>query len=278
MSSVKGSMRTYEQRFEEATTSSQKLALSVQRELHTLRCNDSVNDNLREQVTEHREIKATLREQLYAEQRARDRAASEVKRLLIQDEDQKRKLAALEIEVARSQRETKEVPSILLRVHDLESANKAIQHEKEEAERKAHQISKQVQQKTEDMKDLQNRITELEKKLEESKNIEEVLRTERSIYEKEADAQRAAEKQDILEAARRKAERLKNQAEDEKQQLSLKLEEAKKEVQEVTSKQQEAIRATGVFNDLEKSRKCVEVLEKGMEKRVSCTGFQKLAF
>ena len=269
MSSVKESMKTYEQKFAEATTSSQRLALSVQQELHTLACNDNVNNTLREQVTEHREVKATLREQLCNEQRTRDKMACEVQRLRIQDEDQRRRILALEFEMSESKRRAEDAPSIMLRVHDLESANKVIQTEKDEAESKAQRFTEEMQQKAEEVAIFQSRVIELEKQLQESTSIQDILRNERTSFEKEADARRAADKRDIIEAARRKAERLRNQSEDEKHQLRLKLGEAENEIQKLSSKQQEVIATTSVHADLMKSRKCVETLEKDIEKQAS---------
>ena len=268
-SSVKDSIKSFEQRFAEANTTQQKLFISSEEDFRKFVSKTAGNDTLREQITEHREDKATLKEQLFTKQTEIDKAYIEIQQLRSQDQGQRQRIDTLESLVAQGKTNPEDTAAFLLRMHDLELANISVLNEKNATQTRIDEANQDLQQKAKEIAVLNKSLEEVRDHLVRSKTLVEDLRTERVILEKKMEAQRAAEKQELIEVAARKAERLKQENQREKQRLTILVEDAEKRVQTIPTERNNVNEVARVTTELENARNSIETLEKEAEKQVS---------
>ena len=268
-SSVKDSIKSFEQRFAEANKTQQKLFISSEEDFRKFVSKTAGNDTLREQITEHREDKATLKEQLFTKQTEIDKAYIEIQQLRSQDQGQRQRIDTLESLVAQGKTNPEDTAAFLLRMHDLELANISVLNEKNATQTRIDEANQDLQQKAKEIAVLNKSLEEVRDHLVRSKTLVEDLRTERVILEKKMEAQRAAEKQELIEVAARKAERLKQENQREKQRLTILVEDAEKRVQTIPTERNNVNEVARVTTELENARNSIETLEKEAEKQVS---------
>ena len=236
--SVKESLSIFEQRTGEATTSAQKLALSVQKELQVMTRHAPTNSVLQEQVTEHREAKASVTEQLNMARIQLTQAQCEVSNLRQREQEQSQAVQSLQAEVSQIRKQPTDATAIMLRLHDVETLNRDLQVQKTAAERDTQLVNQKLQQKERETNNLVDQLSGLQLKLEESQGHQEALRNERASFENHIKIQRAAEEAKVRKTEKDCFEQLKRDYENEARKLEVQLQKAEQEIQRLTTLQQ----------------------------------------
>ena len=236
MSSVNQSLQTYDKASQEATTAQQKLATCVQDELQALCSNIADGNALQEQVTECRESKAVLHERLEATISELAKAQLETSQLREKRRDQREKILALEADVTKARANTMDNSAIMLRLHDLEVANKELENQMSVAGKESKGLKLEIEKKSEEAAYLNTRLSGVQLQLEESVAIQESLHNERAAVEQRASIQSAHDKKALSEASDNALARLQSELENDQQQLRHELEEARKEIENLSVK------------------------------------------
>ena len=263
---------SFNKKFEEATTTSQKLFISTQEAFYKYTSKSTINDSLREQLSEQREIKATLKEQLHAKQRALDKTGIEIQQLRVQDRDQRETITALKSSAAQGRTNPEDTAAFQIRMRDLELANINVSNEKKAAEAKTVEAGQVIKLKDDEVSSLHRNLEEVKDQLAHFEALAEDLRAEHVTLEKKMEAQRATEKEELIQVATRKAERLRQANEREKHQLRILIEDAEKRIQKFSTERNDVSEVTRITTELEDARKSIKTLEKEMEKQVCHPG------
>ena len=154
-----------------------------------------------EQISDLREVRATIRERLQATESSLADARREVVALRLKDEEQSRRVVDLEIDVAKAQSRSAEVPQAMLRIQELESRNKDLQSEVVTLGKDAAVLSDHLQQRSTEVQDLTERLAVVQKKFNASTEETARSRKERSASERTATFEREQLRNELSKAA-----------------------------------------------------------------------------
>ena len=177
-----------------------QLALAVQDQLRVLSGNILSEHALSEQISDLREVKATVRERLQATESSLADARREVVALQLKDQEQSRKIVALEIVAARAQSPPEESSQALLRIQELDSRNRDLQSDTATAKKEAANLSSQLQKSSASATELTERLTTTQRQLEATHEEMTRMREERSTSEREVMEEREQLRKELSKA------------------------------------------------------------------------------
>lgn len=178
-----------------------QLALAVQDQLRALSGNIFSEHALSEQIIDLREMKATIRERLQATESSLRDARQEVLTLRLKDQEQSRRVVALETVAARAQNQPAETPQSLLRIQELDSRNRDLQSEIFTLRKEATDLSSQLQQSSADAREGTERVTTIRDQLEAAREAMTRLQEEKSTSERQAIFEREQLRKELSKAA-----------------------------------------------------------------------------
>ena len=178
-----------------------QLVLAMQDQFRALSGNISSEHALSEQISDLREVRATARERLHATESSLADARREIVALRLRDQEQSRRVMALETDVAKAQSKPAEIPQALLRIQELDSRRNDLQSEVVTLSKEATEISSQLQQKSAETKELTEQLSSVQEKLEASREETATVREEKSASERKAMLEREQLREDLSKAA-----------------------------------------------------------------------------
>ena len=182
----------------------------MQEQLRALSSNLTAEQNLSEQVMDLREVKATLRERLLATEMALREARVELVAVQRKDQDQSRKIIALEIETAKSQQPVDNT-QLLLRLQETESRNMSLHREIDDMRTEATSLTALFQQRIKQAEHLDDRLVDTQVQLLEARQETEVVREEKLKMEMQALQQRESLEKELSQAASMELDKVKSE-------------------------------------------------------------------
>lgn len=189
---------------------------------------------LSERIMDLREMKATVGERLQATETALTNARLEVLALQSRDQEKSRKIVALEVEAAQDRSQPTEAPQTMLRIQELDSKNKDLQHEISALTKEATELSDQLQQRTADVTGLVGRLADTETLLENSRRETTAIQKEKAASEERALVDRESMRKELSSAANMQLANVRNEHMNVVQQLKLKKSPADDKLKDVT--------------------------------------------
>ena len=178
-----------------------QLALAMQDQLRALSGNIFTEHALSEQISDLREVKATIRERLQITESSLADARREVETLRLRDQQQSQKIMALENVAARAKSPTAETSQAFLRIQELDSRNRDLQTEIVTLKKEAAETSGQLQHHSFTARETTERLATTQRQLETT--CEEVtrLREEMSASEKNVIIEQEQLRKELSKAA-----------------------------------------------------------------------------
>lgn len=233
---MKDSIHEYAEKSEKANATAQSLARSVQAELQSMSGNIVKAEDLREQVVEHRETKASLGEQLQAAKLRLVETQVRLGSFEEKDRDNRQRIQGYEAELKQAREAARDPPEIMLRLHELETAKAKAENEKAAMSHELQQMHQHLHQKENAVSNLQATANGLQLELEQKTNAEEKLRSSHLTLQKEMEEKFEAAKRKLLEDKDIEVENTMLDIRNEKQQLSYGLEQYKRQISELKEK------------------------------------------
>ena len=156
---------------------------------------------LSEQISDLREVRATIRAQLHTTESSLADARREVAALRLKEQEQSRRIVTLEIDVAKAQTQPAESPQVLLRIQELDSRNKDLQSEIVSLKKEYADLSSQLQQSSTEARNVTECLATAQAKLEVTQEETARLREEKSTSETQATLEREQLREELSNAA-----------------------------------------------------------------------------
>ena len=182
-------------------TGQKQLALAVQDQLRALSGNIFSEHALSEQISDLREVRATVRERLQATESSLADARREVIALRLKDQEQSRRIVTLETVAARDHRQPTEASQALLHIQELDSRNRTLQSEIVSLRKEAADLSSQLQQSSTDARESTERLATSQEQLETACKETTKVREEKLTSESQAMAKREQLRKELSKAA-----------------------------------------------------------------------------
>ena len=236
------SVETCEENYTSIESGQKQLALALQDQLRALDCNISSEHALAEQISDLREVRATIRERLQATESSLTDARREIVALRLKDQEQSRRVVELETDVAQAQSRSAEVPHAMLRIQELDSRNKDLQSEVVTLSKDAAVLSDQLQQRSTEAQDLTERLAVAQERFQAATEKTARLREEKSASERTATFEREQLRNELSKAASMQLASVESEHMNVIQQLKLEKLPVEEKLQSVT-KQNDLLRA-----------------------------------
>ena len=267
------SVETCEENYTSVESGQRQLALALQDQLRTLGCNISSEHALTEQISDLREVRATVRERLQATESSLADARREIVALRLKEEEQSRRVVGLETDVAKAQSRSAEVPQAMFRIQELDSRNKELQSEVVTFNKDAAVLSDRLQQRYTEVQDLTERLSVVHKKLKAATEEASRLREEKSASERTATLEREQLRNELSKAASMQLATMESEHMHVIQQLKLEKLPVEEKLQSV-SKQNDIMRAEKEKAE-EKIRQLQASLKEARNQTEAVTGTRK---
>ena len=163
--------------------------------------NISSEHALAEQISDLREVRATVRERLQATESSLADARREIIALRLKDQEQSRRVVDLETDVAKAQSQFAEIPQAMLRIQELDSRNKDLQSEVVASRKDAAVFSDQLQQRSTEAKRMTERLVAVQEKFKAATEEKTRLKEEQSASERQAILEREKLRNELSSAA-----------------------------------------------------------------------------
>lgn len=158
----------------------------MQDQLRAFGANFSSGHALSEQISDLREVKATVRERLQATETSLAEARNEAIALRLQNHEQSRKIVHLETAAAGAQIQPAETPQTLLRIQELVARNSNLQSEVVTVRKEAADVSSQLLQRSTEAKEIRERLAAIQDQVEAANREIMRLQEEKIINERQA--------------------------------------------------------------------------------------------
>ena len=211
-----------------------QLALAMQDQLRALSGDIFTEHALSEQISDLREMKATIRERLQITESSLADARREAETLRLRDQEQSQKIMALENVVARAKSPTAETSQALLRIQELDSRNRDLQTEIVNLNKEAAETSGQLQRHSVTAKEMTERLATTERQLETTREEVTRLREEMSASEKKVIVEREQLRKELSKAANSQLAGMQSEHMNAIQQLRLEKSQAEEKLKSVT--------------------------------------------
>ncbi len=208
---------------------------------------------LSEQISDLREVRATIRAQLHATESSLADARREVAALRLKEQEQSRRIVTLEIDVAKAQTQPAESPQVLLRIQELDSRNKDLQSEIVSLKKEYADLSSQLQQSSTEARNVTECLATAQAKLEATQEETARLREEKSTSETQATLEREQLREELSNAANMQLANMQSEHMNAIHQLKLERSPAEEKLKNVT-KQVDMLRAEKEKVEIETSQ------------------------
>ena len=194
---------------------------------------NSVNAQiLQEQVIEQREQKTTLQEKLNHATLQYTEKLCQVNALREKDQQKSHTVQTLQTELATARAQPQQDnPALMLRITDLQSAQKDVEAQKLSAEAMVIDLSKNVETQQAEIERIQGEGASLQLNIENANAIQQQLRDEHDRYRSEVEGQKAVERQKAADAAESQLTRMRHEYENKQKELSADLQAVRRRVQ-----------------------------------------------
>ena len=264
---MKDSIHDYGEKSEKANATAKSLARSVQAELQSMSGNIVKAEDLREQVAEHRETKASLGEQLQAAKLRLVETQVRLSSFEEKDRDNRQRIQEYEAELKQARENSRDPPPIMLRLHELEHAKAKADNEKAAMSHELQQMQQTLHEKENDVSNLQAKANGLQSEVEQKAKAEEKLRGSHVILQKQMEQGFEAAKRKLLEDKDIEVENTLLDIRNEKQQLLYGLEQYKRQILELKEKQ--AAPNVEAMNKARQQEEAISRLERETQSEVS---------
>ena len=173
----------------------------MQDQLRALSGSILTEQTLSEQISDLREVKSTIRERLQTTESSLADARREVETLRLRDQEQSRRIFALENVAARAKSPTTEASQALLRIQELDSRNRDLQTDIANLNKEATENSGQLQRNSVTAREMTERLATTQRQLETSREEVTRLREEMSASEKKVIVEREQLRKELSKAA-----------------------------------------------------------------------------
>ena len=188
-----------------------QLALAVQDQLRALSGNISSKHVLLDQISDLREVRATVRERLQATESSLADARNEVIALRLDKQEQLRRIVTLETIAARAQSQPAEGPQTLLRIQELESRNRELESEVVTVRKEAEVLSSQLDQNVTDAREVTEHLNAVQGQVEAANRETTRLQEEKSTSERQAIFEQEQLRKDFSTATNTRLEQMKTE-------------------------------------------------------------------
>ena len=178
-----------------------QLALAMQDQLRALSGNIFSEHALSEQISDLRELKATIRERLQITESSLADARREVETLRLRDQEQSQKIMALENIAARAKSPIAEASQALLRIQELDSRNRDLQTDIVTLNKEATETSGQLQRHSFTAREMTERLATTQRQLDTTREEVSRLREEMSASEKKVIIEREQLRKELSKTA-----------------------------------------------------------------------------
>lgn len=241
----------------------------MQDQLCTFGGNLSSEHALSEQISDLREVRATVRERLHATETSLAEARNEVAALQFNNQEQSRRIVTLETIATRAQSQPAETPQTLLRIQELESQNRNLESEIVTLRKEAADISSQFQQSSTDAREVNERLAATQEELEAANRRTVRLQEEKSTSERQAVFEQEQLRKELSTTANMQLEYMKDEHMETIQQVRLEKFSAEEKLKNVTKQ----LNALKVEN--QKSEKEVGSLKEALSRKEAAIGSVK---
>ena len=211
-----------------------QLALAMQDQLRALSGNIFTEQALSEQISDLREVKATIRERLQITESSLADARREVQTLRLRDQEQSQKIMVLENVAARAKSPTAEASQALLRIQELDSRNRDLQTEIVTLNKEAAETSGQLQRHSVTAREMTERLATTQRQLETTREEVTRLREEMLASEKKVIIEREQLRKELSKAANSQLSGMQSEHMNAIQQLRVEKSQAEEKLKSVT--------------------------------------------
>lgn len=173
----------------------------MQDQLRALSGSILTEHTLSEQISDLREVKSTIRERLQTTESSLADARREVETLRLRDQEQSRRIFALENVAARTKSPTAEASQALLRIQELGSRNRDLQTDIANLNKEAAETSGQLQRNSVTAREMTERLATTQRQLETTREEVTRLREEMLASEKKVIVEREQLRKELSKAA-----------------------------------------------------------------------------
>ena len=223
-------------------------------------------EDLREQVAEHRETKASLGEQLQAAKLRLVETQVRLGSFEETDRDNRQRIEGYEAELRQTRETLRDPPEIMLRLHELEYAKARAENEKAAISQDLQQMHQRLHEKENEVSNLQDKAKGLQLEVEQKNKAEEELRSSHVDLQKQKEEGFKAAKRKLLEDKEIELENRLLDIRNEKQQLSYELEQYKRQILELKEKQ--AAQNAEAMNKMRQQEEVISRLEREKQSEV----------
>ena len=223
-------------------------------------------EDLREQVAEHRETKASLGEQLQAAKLRLVETQVRLGSFEEKDRDNRQRIEGYEAELRQARETLRDPPEIMLRLHELEHAKDKAENEKAAISLEVQQMHQYLHQKENDVSNLQAKAKGLQLEVEQKNKAEEELRSSHAVLQKQTQEGFEAAKRKLREDQKIEVENALLNVRNEKQQLSYGLEQCKGQILEL--KERQAAQNAEAMNKMRQQEEVISRLEREKQSEV----------
>ena len=272
-SSITLSVESCEENYTSIEAGQKQLALALQDQFRALSGTISSEHALSEQVSDLREVRATVRERLQATESSLADARREVVALRHKDQEQSQRVVALTADVAKAQSKPAEAPQTLLRIQELDSRNKGLQDEIAILRKEAADLSSQYQRSSIETSEVTERLATAREELEAAREETVRSREEKSASERQAMLDQEQLRKDLSKAANMQLASMQSEHMNAIQQLKLEQSPVEEKLDNVT-KQAKMLRAEKEKAEKETS-KLQSVLKDARNEKEAVVGTKK---
>ncbi|CAD6563524.1 MAG: hypothetical protein ASARMPRED_000013 [Alectoria sarmentosa] len=178
-----------------------QLALAMEDQLRALSGKILSEHALSEQISDLREVRATVRERLQATESSLADARREIISLRLKDQEQLGRIASLETVAARAQSQSAETQQTLLRIQEFDSRNSDLQSEIDLLRKENADLSSQLQRSSTDAREVTVRLAAMQDQFEAAREETARSREEKSTSERQAMLEREQLRKELSKAA-----------------------------------------------------------------------------
>lgn len=234
------SLEDYDKRSTNAEEAQRKLSLAVQADIQKIFNNTCTNSTLQEQVIQYREAKAAATEELRGANLQLIEARCEVNNLRERQAEHSQAVQRLEAKLETANQPQDHAPEILLRISELQDANKDLEAERMLAEGKVSSMLEQLQQQELEVEKIHNERSGLQMQYEQAMAQAALAHTERDECISRSDGQRKAADTQANEAAKLTLASWEKKVENERKHLQAKLHQAEVKIESLRAEQPKA--------------------------------------
>ena len=213
--------------------------MSVQKELSLLVQGTPNAQVLQEQLYEQREEKAAIKEQLSQANLKITETLCQANNYRDKDQEKSHIIQTLQTEAAVARNRPQEPAELLLRISDLQNAQRDLEAQKRLTEEKIEQMADHTQRKNSELERVRDEMAGLQLQAETAQAAQQELCDDYARLKEEAETSKLAERESAAKAAESRLVRVERQFENKEMELSSELGFARKKIQQLETELQQ---------------------------------------